>query len=80
MGELEEAKLGAEDWTGSMQFLCKACSLGEPHDHDDRPRPEPPWKPERRLGVAARSEDDLRPLRRARFWWRRGVVSVRRVL
>ncbi len=70
--------LCVEDWTGSVQMLCEKCSLGDPsHDH---PEEEAAWSPERRLGVAARSEDDLRSLRRARLWWRRDVLSVRRVL
>jgi hypothetical protein len=76
---LEAAELGVEDWTANIRTLCAKCSLGEPGDHD-HPEPDDAWNPERRLGVAARSEGDLSPLRTMRLWWRRGVVSVRRVL
>lgn len=76
---LVAADLGIEDWTTSIQLLCAKCSLGDPEDHE-HPEPDEAWTPERRLGVAAPSEDALRPLLRAGFWWRSGVVSVRRVL
>ena len=68
----------AEDWTGSVRSLCAQCSLGEPHDHEETPEPSG-WQVTRRIGVAARSEDALRPLRRMRLWWRKGVHSVKRV-
>jgi tetratricopeptide (TPR) repeat protein len=29
-----EAGLGAEDWTSSVQILCRACSEGRPHEHE----------------------------------------------
>jgi len=61
-------------------MLCAACSLGEPHDHQERDQTQGEWQPERRLGVAARSLAELSPLRRAFFWWRSEVVSVRQVL
>lgn len=80
IAELKRAELGVEDWTGSVQMLCAACSLGEPHDHQERDRTQGEWQPERRLGVAARSLAELSPLRRAFFWWRSEVVSVRQVL
>ena len=80
MRQLREAELGVEDWTGNLRMLCEACSLGEPHDHDGDERTNFDWNPERRFGVAARAVSDLRPLRRGYFWWRRGVLAVRRVL
>jgi tetratricopeptide (TPR) repeat protein len=80
-GPLVEADLGVEDWTANFRVLCEKCSLGDPDEHEhDHGKSEGEWEPERRLGVAARSEADLRLLRVARFWWRRDVVSVRRVL
>lgn len=39
-----------EDWTGSLEILCKECSEGAPHEH--REPPDPPWKPERMIGIA----------------------------
>jgi hypothetical protein len=80
IAELERAELNVEDWTGNLQMLCAACSLGEPHDHEEHDQTQGEWQPQRRLGVAARSLADLSPLRRAFFWWRSEVVSVRQVL
>jgi hypothetical protein len=81
MKELGAADLPCEDWTESLEMLCKACSLGNPHQHHEhQPSSEAAWQPTRRLAVAAHSEAELQPLRRARLWWRRGVVDVRRAL
>jgi hypothetical protein len=45
--------LAFEDWTASVQVLCKACSEGRPHDqHDHAPEPTA-WQRERRLAIAA---------------------------
>ncbi|HEV3073459.1 MAG TPA: tetratricopeptide repeat protein [Thermoanaerobaculia bacterium] len=45
----------AEDWTSSIELLCRACSEGRPHDHHDHAPPAAtPWKPERLVGIAAR--------------------------
>jgi hypothetical protein len=61
-----------EDWTASVRMLCNACSLGLPgHEHDD----DPAWVRERRIGVAAPDERDLRPWR-----GRREIVAMTRVL
>ena len=64
-----------EDWTDTLEMLCKECSLGNPdhHDHDHAPSGE--WRDERRLGIAARAEADLAVLR-----GRRGVRSIEQVL
>jgi hypothetical protein len=78
--ELSNAALVVEDWTASFQIMCEACSLGDPDARHDHGTEEGPWSVERRLGVAARAASDLRPLRRARLWWRREVVSVRQVI
>jgi hypothetical protein len=80
LDELEQAGLTVEDWTESVRMLCAACSLGEPHRHAEEAPADDAWQPARRLGVAARSERDLHPLRRAGLWWRRGVRTVRQVL
>ena len=48
-----------EDWTASVRSLCRSCSLGLAHDHDDA-RPE--WNPQRYLGVAAQSVHAVRKL------------------
>jgi hypothetical protein len=77
---LAATDVGVEDWTANFRLLCEKCSLGHPDEHDHPEASDGAWNPERRLGVAARSEADLNPLRRVRLWWRRGVVSVRRVL
>lgn len=85
IAELETAALVVEDWTGDFRALCEACSLGDPdgdehhgHAHDG----DGDWRPERRLGIAARAASDLRPLQAAPRWWRRRpeVLSVRQVL
>lgn len=52
----------AEDWTTNIQVLCKACSEGTPHEHHDQdlePRTAP-WRVDRRLGVSAATEADVR--------------------
>ena len=78
---LRDAELPVEDWTENLQALCAACSLGEPdHEHHDPEGDDSDWESERTLGVAARSQSQLAPLRRAHFWWRREVISVRQVL
>jgi tetratricopeptide (TPR) repeat protein len=55
----EAAGAAAENWTDSMQMLCRACSEGRPygegqHNHgaDEAPGTLGPW----RLGIAARNE------------------------
>ncbi|GER15741.1 tetratricopeptide repeat protein [Variovorax boronicumulans] len=59
----EEAGLSAENWTSSMQVLCKACSEGRPDDQHNHapgepPAAEGPWH----LGIAAREEAAARGL------------------
>jgi tetratricopeptide (TPR) repeat protein len=47
-----------EDWTQSVQTLCRACSEGRPHDaHDQELENEAPT--ERRLGIAVYPGDDI---------------------
>lgn len=44
--------LSAEDWTGSVRMICRACSEGHPHEHA-RDATEGGWKLERELGIAS---------------------------
>lgn len=46
----QQSDSALEDWTASLEIICKQCSEGVPHAH--REEPEPPWVPERHLGVA----------------------------
>jgi hypothetical protein len=50
----EGCDAAVEDWTASLEILCKQCSEGVPHEHS--PRVEPPWTPERRIGIATRDD------------------------
>ncbi len=50
----DEAGVAVEDWTENVRILCKACSEGAPHTHDENTLPDA-WQSERRLGVAAAS-------------------------
>jgi hypothetical protein len=43
-----------EDWTASLEIICKRCSEGVPHEH--APEPEKPWNPKRRVGIATRDQ------------------------
>lgn len=57
----EAAGASAENWTTSMQMLCKACSEGRPdgqHNHapGEAPGASGPWH----IGMAARKEADAR--------------------
>ena len=49
----------AEDWTGNVRSICKACSEGRPHESHDHDGGPAPWRTERRIGVAARSEEQV---------------------
>lgn len=41
-----------EDWTDSIEILCRECSYGVPHEHRE-PAPRA-WSAERKLGIAAK--------------------------
>ncbi len=71
---LAEHELFAEDWSGSIQMICRACSEGRPHQHHDRELSSG-WESRRLLGVAARDEDRLREL-----LGQRQILAVDRVL
>lgn len=60
-----------EDWTDNLEVMCVQCSLGEPHDHDDR---QVAWSVERRFAIALPDEHELARLPA------RGVRSLIRVL
>ncbi len=56
-----EAGFGAEDWTGSLRWMCAKCSLSSPHDHDATKGEHPIWLVERTFGLAGTS-DAIAPL------------------
>lgn len=69
LARYDEVDGAAEDWTESLVILCKACSLGEPHEHHEH-RPQGPWKVERVFGLAlgdAREITRLGPVRATRI-------------
>jgi hypothetical protein len=47
-----EAGHVAEDWTATLRFLCRRCSLSSPHEHAERGGVMPTWLPTRRFGFA----------------------------
>jgi hypothetical protein len=57
-----EIKALPTDWTSSLHVLCKACSEGTPHDHDEPHHPRPEVQGPRRVAVAARNEAEVRAL------------------
>ncbi|WP_418120064.1 tetratricopeptide repeat protein [Variovorax sp. 350MFTsu5.1] len=72
----EAADASAENWTTSMQMLCRACSEGRPYDegkHNHGEGEEPgalgPW----RIGIAAREEEAAR---RILGEWREGIAAT----
>jgi hypothetical protein len=71
-----------EDWSQSLEMLCRACSEGARHDrHEHRPA-EAAWRTTRLVGIA--SEDDLAPRRVLNEWTSasvgRGVHCLERAL
>lgn len=57
--------LNAEDWTATLSTLCRRCSEGEPHEHDDDEVDDDEaaaWSPERHVGLAARTRDEVQAL------------------
>ena len=47
-----ERDLGAEDWTASVRWICRTCSLGSPHRHTKRDAVTPLWLMTRRFAFA----------------------------
>lgn len=58
-----------EDWSASLEVICKACSEGRPHEHHDAPPLA--WSSERRIAIASR--DPIEDALLAR--WDVGVAS-----
>jgi hypothetical protein len=68
----------AHRWTECLAACERAIALGEPHEshaHQDTA-----WRANRRFGLALRTDQELRRLRRLGLWWRRGIRGVSRVL
>lgn len=55
----EAAGMPFEDWTSNVRTLCKACSEGIPHEHANDGDEEPAWKPNRLVGLAAASYEEI---------------------
>jgi tetratricopeptide (TPR) repeat protein len=54
-----EARIAMEDWE-TMTWLCRQCSEGTPHsEHDYTPGP---WQTQRRIGLSAYSEQEVKQL------------------
>ena len=56
-----ESRSALEDWTVNVRTICRQCSEGRPHEHHDQELAEEP-PAERRLGIAAHPDDDVRQL------------------
>jgi tetratricopeptide (TPR) repeat protein len=52
----ENFKMGFEDWTGSLNILCRACSEGTPHEHTEQ---DSEWIPHRRIGLSAKERNQI---------------------
>jgi tetratricopeptide (TPR) repeat protein len=55
-----ERDLAAEDWSTSIQILCKACSEGKPYSDHEHPKVEPGRH--RRVAIAAQNADQAKLL------------------
>ncbi len=64
LAKFDDVDGGVEDWTDSIVILCKACSLGEPHDHHEHA--DRPWQVERQLGVALADAREIARLGKVR--------------
>ena len=51
----DRAGISFEDWSKSVQVICKACSEGRPHDHHGNENAADAWQAERRVAFAAES-------------------------
>lgn len=69
----DDSGTAMEDWSGSVRILCRACSEGRPHEHDDSNKKEEEWKAERRIALAAISEFEIQRIFDA---WSDGDRSV----
>lgn len=67
-----DRQLAAEDWSTSIEMLCKACSEGRPHGrHDHAPAPK---SGPRRVAIAAQRVEEAEDLLAG---WRRESPAVR---
>jgi hypothetical protein len=64
--------VGAEDWSSSIEWLCKACSEGRPHGRHDHALPRKPGP--RRVALAAPHIEDAERLLAE---WRSESASIR---
>jgi tetratricopeptide (TPR) repeat protein len=84
LGELESvcnrAGLAFEDWSQSVEVLCKACSEGRPHEHSAADEVATPWATERRVAIAARSAAAVETAIREWSNADRGVAAVNMTL
>jgi len=48
----EAAGIAMEDWTESVNYLCKACSEGRAHEQHDHSAQSDEWQKKRRIGLA----------------------------
>jgi hypothetical protein len=55
----DDADITVEDWTASVQVICKQCSEGTPHEHSAADEAPQPWKLERMVGIAASSYEEI---------------------
>ena len=51
---------GFENWTDSIRHVCEQCSRGTPHEHHDKKMPRTIPNGQYLLGLAAKSEADLK--------------------
>ena len=58
IAQLAAAGLHGEDWSDSVQAICRQCSEGVPHDHVEAPV-EALWQTSRRLGIASASSEAI---------------------
>ena len=57
---LDEGGYGFENWTNTIRHVCQQCSEGKPHEHHDKKLPQKVENGQYHLGLAAKSEIDLR--------------------
>jgi tetratricopeptide (TPR) repeat protein len=55
----EAAGIEFEDWTASLNLLCKACSEGRAHEQHDHSSQNGEWQLNRRVALAARDLDKV---------------------
>lgn len=48
----DAARTPCENWTENIQWLCRQCSEGTPHDEHDQDLPDPVWSPEQDFAFA----------------------------